>query len=153
MNYCLGFALTPEGSVALIRKAKPEWQAGKLNGVGGKIEDFDPSPVHAMTREFMEETGVFLEPHLWREVGEIKFGGHRPDEPGGSVYVFMVVDPMVQFVLTTTIEEVKLYDAWWCHENPDQLLPNVMTLIHASLIRPNEHGKRPYVELSYRQAE
>jgi 8-oxo-dGTP pyrophosphatase MutT (NUDIX family) len=150
MNYVLGFAFTPDGSVALIRKIKPEWQAGKLNGVGGKIEDWDPSDVHAMTREFQEETGVFLEPHLWREVGVVNFGGHRPDEPPGYVKVFTVVDPMVQFVCTTTKEAVSLHDAWWCHDNPSELLPNVMTLIHASLIRPNEHGKRPYVGLSYR---
>lgn len=143
MDYCLGFAFTVDGSVALIRKAKPEWQAGKLNGVGGKIEEFDPSPVHAMTREFMEETGVFLEPHLWREVGIVHFGG-------GKVYVFTITDPMVQFVTSPTIEEVKLYDAWWCHNNPLELLPNVMTLIHASTIRKNEHRKYPYVELSYR---
>jgi 8-oxo-dGTP pyrophosphatase MutT (NUDIX family) len=143
MDYCLGFAFTVDGSVALIRKAKPEWQAGKLNGVGGKIEEYDPSPVHAMTREFMEETGVFLESHLWREVGVVNFGG-------GKVYVFTVTDPMVQFVLTTTIEEVKLYDSWWCHQNMHELLPNVLTLLYASTIRVNEYGKRPYVELSYR---
>jgi 8-oxo-dGTP diphosphatase len=143
MDYCLGFAFTVDGSVALIRKAKPEWQAGKLNGVGGKIEDFDPSPVHAMTREFMEETGVFLEPHLWREVGTVNFGG-------GKVYVFTLVDPMVQYVTTTTIEEVKLYDAWWLHNNLHEVLPNVMTLLYASSMRKNENGKLPYLELVYR---
>jgi 8-oxo-dGTP pyrophosphatase MutT (NUDIX family) len=150
MDYVLGFAFTVDGSVALIRKAKPEWQAGKLNGIGGKIEEFDPSPVHAMTREFMEETGVFLEPHLWREVGAVKFGGHRPDKASGTVYVFALVDAMVQFVTTTTVEEVGLYDAFWCHKNMHELLPNVMTLLYASSIRENEHGKKPYVELSYR---
>jgi 8-oxo-dGTP diphosphatase len=42
--------------VALIRKAKPEWQKGRLNGIGGKIEK-DESPIAAQAREFQEETG------------------------------------------------------------------------------------------------
>lgn len=43
--------------VVLIWKNKPDWQKGKLNGVGGKIEHGE-SPVDAMIREFNEETGV-----------------------------------------------------------------------------------------------
>ena len=43
--------------VALIRKNKPEWQKGKLNGIGGKIEVRE-SPEEAMIREFQEETGL-----------------------------------------------------------------------------------------------
>lgn len=43
--------------VVLIWKNKPKWQAGKLNGVGGKVE---PLETHheAMRREFREETGI-----------------------------------------------------------------------------------------------
>lgn len=47
--------------VLLIRKAKPEWQRGKLNGIGGKIDYIDgrlESPNLAMIREFYEETGI-----------------------------------------------------------------------------------------------
>ena len=45
--------------VILIRKNRPEWQAGKLNGVGGKI-DGDESIQQAITREFREEAGVHI---------------------------------------------------------------------------------------------
>lgn len=45
-------------SVGLVRKNKPAWQAGKLNGIGGKIEE-DETPLESMIREFEEETGVF----------------------------------------------------------------------------------------------
>ncbi len=56
-EYVLGFAF--EGPrVALIRKNRPGWQAGKLNGIGGHIEPEDFSPGHAMVREFREETGL-----------------------------------------------------------------------------------------------
>jgi 8-oxo-dGTP diphosphatase len=56
-SYCLGFAFyRSRRKVVLIRKTKPDWQRGKLNGVGGKIEDGEYSNV-AMGREFEEETG------------------------------------------------------------------------------------------------
>lgn len=43
--------------VALVRKNRPEWQAGRLNAIGGKIEPGE-APYQAMRREFIEETGV-----------------------------------------------------------------------------------------------
>jgi 8-oxo-dGTP diphosphatase len=60
--YVVGFAFRPRLTgmeVVLIRKTKPAWQAGKLNGVGGKIEAGELA-TEAMAREFEEETGVVL---------------------------------------------------------------------------------------------
>lgn len=42
--------------VALIEKQRPTWQKGKMNGIGGKVEEKE-SPIEAMIREFEEETG------------------------------------------------------------------------------------------------
>lgn len=59
MIYVLGFAFTQDHkSVVLIRKNHPTWQAGLLNGVGGKVEETDKALQDAMAREFQEETGV-----------------------------------------------------------------------------------------------
>lgn len=59
-SYVLGFMFNEaRDSVVLIQKAKPDWQRGYLNGVGGKIEAQDGYVIlNAMTREFYEETGV-----------------------------------------------------------------------------------------------
>ena len=58
-KYCLGFAFDNSlSNVLLIEKQTPEWQKGLLNGVGGKLEDFDLSFKHAMTREFLEEVNI-----------------------------------------------------------------------------------------------
>lgn len=58
MNCVAGFMFSHDRSrVALIRKSKPAWQAGKLNGIGGKMEDADKDIWRAMVREFNEETG------------------------------------------------------------------------------------------------
>lgn len=44
--------------VVLVEKIRPDWQRGRLNGVGGKIEASDASPHAAMVREFEEEAGL-----------------------------------------------------------------------------------------------
>ena len=52
-----GFFFNSEHTqLALIRKTKPAWQRGKLNGIGGKIEP-NEGRTAAMVREFREETG------------------------------------------------------------------------------------------------
>src|SRR3972149_224048 len=67
--YVLGFMFSYDlKQVALIRKSHPEWQKGKLNGIGGHIEE-NETEIRAMMREFAEETGYF-EPN-WALVGKI----------------------------------------------------------------------------------
>lgn len=64
-RYVVGFMFNPnEDAVLLIRKTHPEWQAGRLNGVGGEIENGE-SVVTAMRREFKEEVGI--DHDQWRE--------------------------------------------------------------------------------------
>lgn len=64
-RYVVGLAFTKDHhQVLLLRKRRPEWQAGLLNGVGGKVEvgeDFLP----AMVREFKEETGLEVPLEAW----------------------------------------------------------------------------------------
>lgn len=61
LSYVVGFAFSEDlQRVALIRKVKPSWQAGRLNGIGGKIEP-DEDGLSAMIREFEEEAGVRID--------------------------------------------------------------------------------------------
>ena len=55
-------------SVLLERKQRPVWQAGKLNGVGGKAEPGERA-LDAMRRECKEETTLDI--NDWTEYGEI----------------------------------------------------------------------------------
>jgi 8-oxo-dGTP diphosphatase len=66
-HYVCGFLFSPDRArVLLIRKNRPAWQTGKLNGVGGKIEAFDPNPLAAIRREFREEAGLDIAE--WQEI-------------------------------------------------------------------------------------
>lgn len=72
-KYVIGFYFSHDRKkVVLIRKSKPDWQKGKLNGVGGKIENKE-QPSNAMVREFFEETGVKTLPNAWEAFCELKF--------------------------------------------------------------------------------
>jgi len=56
----VGFCFPAHDLVYLIKKTRPEWQAGLMNGIGGHVEE-DETPEEAMIREFEEEAGVRIE--------------------------------------------------------------------------------------------
>ncbi len=61
----VGFAFNlTKTAVALILKARPAWQKGKFNGIGGHIEDGE-SPLKAMNREWDEEASNQSFPVDW----------------------------------------------------------------------------------------
>lgn len=68
-EYVLGFGFgrrKDRPAVLLVQKSAPKWQAGKYNGVGGKIE-VGERDVEAMVREFGEETGILTAEDDWTE--------------------------------------------------------------------------------------
>lgn len=80
-DYVVGFLFRLGGDeVALIRKSKPAWQKGMLNGVGGKIED-DELPISAMIREFEEEAGAYV--LTWRNFAVMTL------KDGGNIYFYV----------------------------------------------------------------
>ncbi|WDP84398.1 MAG: NUDIX domain-containing protein [Desulfobacter sp.] len=63
-KFVVGFGFTideeqTDSRVLLVKKNRPAWQKGRLNGIGGKIEAKE-SPQAAMARECLEETGLEL---------------------------------------------------------------------------------------------
>lgn len=82
-HYVVGFMFSADRSrVALIRKQKPAWQRGKLNGIGGKVEAHECAQ-DAMMREFKEETGYATTVQQWERFVEMSGG----DGDGGSFTV------------------------------------------------------------------
>lgn len=56
----MGFLFSEDRTrVLLIRKTHPDWMAGKLNGIGGRVDvQGGEGNLRAMVREFREETGL-----------------------------------------------------------------------------------------------
>jgi len=65
IEYVAGF-YGNKNHVLLVKKNKPEWMAGLWNGIGGKIEEGEPSRT-AMVREWKEEVGEDTHESDWEQ--------------------------------------------------------------------------------------
>lgn len=98
-RYVVGFLFNQERtSVVLIRKTHPEWQAGKLNGVGGYIDKGERSE-NTMIREAKEEMGVTGT--VWFEFAEL-----TDNKRFSVIFYYAVNGAAFHAAHTTTDEEV-----------------------------------------------
>lgn len=122
-SYVCGFMFDQlKERVTLILKNRPAWQAGKFNGVGGKIEPGE-GPLDAMIREFNEEAGVFFP--YWRQFAKLELSR------GGEIYLFTAVSDAARSVRTMTDEPVGLFPINALYEA--QTMPNVRWLVPMAL--------------------
>lgn len=104
-RYVLGFLFSKNRErVVLIRKNRPVWQAGKLNGVGGHIEENEEARA-AMVREFFEETGVCINPEEWEHIGKMYRNGHNEFE----CHVYRAFSDKCHNIVQTTDEMPRMY--------------------------------------------
>lgn len=98
-EYVLGFAFSAHlERVLLIRKNRPKWQMGKLNGLGGHIES--ESKYVAMVREFKEECGCDTTEQQWSYFC-------RMDGVDFTVHCFSTIADLLM-CKTTTSERVEI---------------------------------------------
>jgi 8-oxo-dGTP diphosphatase len=118
--YVVGFLFSEEcDRVALVRKNRPEWQAGKLNGIGGKIEA-NETPDEAMVREFEEETGMMVP--KWEEFCTL-------EGDNSLVYCFKAIGDVTQ-VRTVETERIEVHSVErLLNFNYSEALPNLRWLI------------------------
>jgi 8-oxo-dGTP diphosphatase len=139
-QWVVGFMFDNDAErVVLIEKNRPEWQAGKLNGVGGKVEPGE-SISEAMDREFEEETGVAT-------TGWHHFASLQWEE--GTVHFFrvFVTASLLDACRTTTDEPVAHYDmhsilAPWF----DYTVPNLRWLLPLAAHRHDTYDVIDVVE-------
>lgn len=85
-NYVAAFVFADDdrSEVLLVRKKKPDFMAGKFNGIGGEIEP-DETPVDAMAREASEELNRDLQCGVdwWTEFARIR-------RPSACIHCFSV---------------------------------------------------------------
>lgn len=125
IRYAAGFLFSEDRhQVALVRKVKPEWQAGRLNAIGGKIEPGE-TPLACMVREFAEETGVQTTPSQWAPVATLKGSGF-------AVHFYAAFSDQVYDVQTVEEEEISVgyVDAFL---GDPALIPNLRVFLPLAL--------------------
>lgn len=129
-NYVLGLAFSENGGELLvIKKAKPEWQTGKFNGIGGKVEPFEKFP-DAMAREFHEETNLSTEPEAWNYLGVMR-GTDYSGVDTFAVYVFTVFGDFIRFAESPEVEPVQVIPVAELDRYPH--IPNLNWLVPMAL--------------------
>ena len=125
-QYVLGFIFNYAGDILLIEKKRPEWQAGLLNGVGGKIEPFE-LPKAAMSRETKEETELNIPEDYWRFVCLIEGEDYQ-------THVFTCIYD-TRSVITTTDENIFVLYKATAVSDIYQKIDNINALIELSHLR------------------
>lgn len=122
--YTLGFIFDhTKTSVLLIHKNRPDWQKGKVNGIGGHIEKGE-EPIDSFIREVREETGAELNPTHVHLVGYIQ-------SPESLVYVYTTLYAGKKEAAASGTDE-KI--AWFATtELPPNIMSNLSWLIPLSL--------------------
>lgn len=124
--YVIGFLFAPRWErVVLIEKRKPAWQAGLLNGVGGKIEPGE-TPEEAIARECAEECGVTLSARGWSIIAtELAAGGIGDGRPP-TLYFLKAISARACTARTCEAEKIILAEP---HYLPRNVIPNVRWLV------------------------
>lgn len=101
IEYVLCIARDSVGQFVFVEKMRPDWQKGKYNFPGGKLEAEDVDIQSAAQREFLEETGVNIAASDWQQIATLEGQGY-------VVYV-MKTAQLVSGADTQTDEIVKGY--------------------------------------------
>jgi len=107
MNYVCGFMFSEDRAhVALIEKQKPDFLKGMWNGIGGRIDSYEPAEF-AMAREFEEETGVHTTVTEWNKFCHLTIGPDPVNGEDNSVIFYAAFSSKVNNVKTMESESVR----------------------------------------------
>ena len=111
INYCLGFAFSQNGEdILLIGKNRPNYLAGRWNGLGGKVES-NETAIEAMVREMQEEAGILIPCWYWHKFAELNTEEYKID-------IFFTLHNIIYEARSMTDEKI-------CIFNKDYLPVNV----------------------------
>lgn len=127
-KYVVGLIILPyERQAVLIQKQKPLWQKGLFNGIGGKIETYDPNPESAMVRECFEETDVIIPFEDW----------HRQEHlvgAGFELFAFSSVYKQSSSNFKTKENELVIVQPWsFIQLNPDRCVDGIPELLELAI--------------------
>jgi 8-oxo-dGTP pyrophosphatase MutT (NUDIX family) len=134
-HYVLGL-LKNDHTWFFIRKNRPHWQAGKLNGIGGKVEPGENAD-QAMVRETLEETSVDITRNSRFKIGD--FVG-----VDFHVHCFLIELEEVQKPVTNTDEMIVPVPNSELHRLETEALQSLVTVVKNAL-----DPQQPYMVLYY----
>lgn len=135
---CKGYFQSEEDSLFII-KEKPDWQKGRLNLPGGKIEQGE-TPVEAALREVQEETGYF-------NLSRTELMGILIDGESTIYCLRMTIDNWLRKEQEGTESYVWL--PWHEVTNDPKLIPNLRIIV--PLMRAGIKGFQIYDEYRSKQ--
>lgn len=147
-RYVVGFAFwdwdrkrgVPHG-VWLVRKGRPAWQAGRLNGIGGHCEEGEDAGA-AIEREFREETGTVINAARWHHYAKLT-------GPDFEVDCFAAVVGEGDAVpKTQTDEEIVFLPIEDLYLSRVEMLENLLWLIHLA-IDCHQDGRPAFARVGY----
>jgi 8-oxo-dGTP diphosphatase len=139
VEYVVGFAFREDGErVILVRKQRPAWQKGALNGPGGHIEDGE-GMLEAMAREFKEEVGIETNPYVWHHKATI-------DGEGWRVYFLSIKLSHDTFYKAKTVTDERVSIISTRELNKFTMLDNLRWLIPYCLYTPALKEKVTFVD-------
>jgi len=137
-KYTVGFLFNKDFRlVCLIRKNRPAWQFGMLNGIGGHIE-FNETPIDCMKREFNEECD-YRHQVDWKEFAFLNsqdFIVFCYCAIGFPSLVFAKEDEPIETIMVSTIS------------SRTDLIENVPWLVHCA-IDFLQDGRPAYISAEY----
>ncbi len=122
--YTLGFIFNSSlNQVLLVHKLRPDWQNGKVNGIGGKIEEGEES-LACIVSEVQEESGLIIGPDQW-----VFFGVTTLPDAHVDVYTTIYKGD------ASDIENVNDEKIEWCDINklPSNIITNLSWLVPMAL--------------------
>lgn len=121
--YVLALLFTPDRQrVVLMRRSRPEWQAGRVNALGGKLLPGE-SAAAAASREVLEEAGVQVPEREWRETVVWR-------DPVYRMHVLAAFHPAARMARTAEDQEVFLAGV---RDLPEEAIENLRWLIPLAL--------------------
>jgi 8-oxo-dGTP diphosphatase len=142
-NYVVGFAMDKRARIVLlVKKNRPDWQAGKLNGIGGKIEPGEFTK-DAMVREFYEETGLQTTNADWRLFAVLKSGPHQIHFFKGFFDHLIDIEKYAAFCKRDLVndvgEELQFHSINVLLNTPVKMIPNISWLLPLARYQHDEY--------------
>ena len=124
-RYVLALLFTPDRRhVALMRRTRPAWQAGRVNALGGKMSEGE-APAAAARREAREESGADVPEEAWEELLVW-------DDPAYRMHALRAFHPAAEGVRTMEDQEVFLAPV---DGLPAEIIGNLRWLVPLALDR------------------